>query len=339
MRDFKKIGKKIGKPLLFFAILFLMLEGVSRKLEAISLKDEKLVQGRNKSLVRIKKEPKDTVDVLVLGDSLSYSAISPMEIWDEEGIPTFVCGQAGQKVQETYYLLKTALETQSPKIVMLEANIMFRGGPGLSAIKESIEEWGNNHISILRFHDVWKACLINKEYPDHSFKGYSFRTKIRPYRGGSYMTQTEESAEFPDVVLKTMVDIEQLCREHGARLVLVGTPSPANYNFRRHNAIAGYAAEHGLTFLDMNLQTQELGIDWKKDSLDGGDHLNITGAKKVSRFLGKYLKENFSLKDRREDQVYVEWNEKLKEYQERERKVVTKMEKHGIDVDDSVGKP
>lgn len=339
MRDFKKIGKKIGKPLLFFVILFLMLEGVSKQLEAISLKDEKLVQERNKSLVRIKKEPKNTVDVLALGDSLSYSAISPMEIWDEEGIPTFVCGQAGQKIQETYYLLKTALETQSPKVVVLEANTLFRGGSGLSAIKASIEEWGNNHSAIFRFHDVWKSYLINKEYPDYSFKGYSFRTKVRPYRGGSYMTQSEESEEFPAGILKTMGDIERLCREHGAKLVLVGTPSPANYNFRRHNAIAKYAAEHGIKFLDMNLQIQELGIDWKKDSLDGGDHLNAIGAKKVSRSLGKYLKENFSLKDRRNGQEYASWNEKLKEYQTYEKKVVTKMNKPKGGGDTSVGTP
>ena len=64
-------------------------------------------------------------------------------------------------------------------------------------------------------------------------------------------------------------------------------------------------------YLDMNLKTEELQIDWEKDTRDGGDHLNFAGATKVTAFLGSYLKGNYALSDHRQDEVYSSWNEDL----------------------------
>ena len=49
------------------------------------------------------------------------------------------------------------------------------------------------------------------------------------------------------------------------------------------------------------------GVDWSKDSSDGGGHMNIDGAEKVSKFLGKYLKDRYRLPNRREDPAYKQW--------------------------------
>ena len=42
------------------------------------------------------------------------------------GVSSFVCGQTGQEIEETYYMLKTVLRTQKPKIVVFETNSMFQ---------------------------------------------------------------------------------------------------------------------------------------------------------------------------------------------------------------------
>ena len=49
---------------------------------------------------------------------------------------------------------------------------------------------------------------------------------------------------------------------------------------------------HDIKYNDLNLIYKDLGIDFEKDTADGGDHLNIYGAKKVSKYLGDYLNDN-----------------------------------------------
>ena len=60
-----------------------------------------------------------------------------------------------------------------------------------------------------------------------------------------------------------------------------------------------YAKENELPYIDLNMKTKEIGIDWKTDSYDKGDHLNLHGAQKVTAYMGKYLTENYSMPDHR----------------------------------------
>lgn len=327
MRDFKKVGKRIAKNLLFVMILLAIFAGIAKKMEAALLKNDNLVQSRNKSLFRIMREPKNSIDVIVLGDSLSYTSISPMEWWKEQGITGFVCGQSGQKIQETYHMLETALETQSPKVVILETNIMFRGKTGIAGIKETIEEWGNHYIPIFRGHDIWKSFLIDKEYPEESYKGFTFRYDVQPYEKGNYMLETEKKESLSDTVLGYMESIRTLCDKKEAKLLLVSTPSPANCNYKRHNCISVYAQENALDYVDLNLKLEETGIDWKTDSLDKGDHLNLSGAVKVTRYLGEYLESNYEFKDHREDASYASWEKEDSEYEIKKESYLENMDK------------
>ena len=57
---------------------------------------------QNKNAAGIRKESKNTIDVLVAGDSLSYSSVSPLGLWNQYGITSYVCGQPGQMLSETY---------------------------------------------------------------------------------------------------------------------------------------------------------------------------------------------------------------------------------------------
>ena len=57
-------------------------------------------------------------------------------------------------------------------------------------------------------------------------------------------------------------------------------------------------------------------IDWKNDSQDKkGEHLNYTGALKVTNYLGNYLKEHNELPDHRQDEKYSPWNEAYNNFQ------------------------
>ena len=166
MRDSKKKYESVMRCMMFFSVLAVLFFAVSVKTEGALLKNDRLVPVRNKNIYRIRREPANSIDVIVLGDSLSYSAISPMLLWKEHGFTTYVCGQSGQKILETENMLKTVLENQKPKLVILETDVMFRGLTGLKSINESIEELLNYYIPVFRGHDAWKSLVMDKEYAD-----------------------------------------------------------------------------------------------------------------------------------------------------------------------------
>lgn len=314
MQDFKKLGKRIGRNILFIVILVGLFVGVSKILETTATKNDIYVPIRNKSMFRILKEPNDTIDVVVLGDSLSYTSVSPMELWEQQGITSYICGQPGQRIQETYYLLERVFETQSPKLIILETNVMFRGKPGLAGVKDSLAKLGNHYVPLFRHHDMWKSFVMDKKYPEENYKGFAFRSKKRSYKRGEYMLKTKQREQMPDIVLIYMNKIMDLCNENNAKLLLVSSPSPSNYNYRRHNSLEKYAKENSLAYLDMNLLVNKIGIDWKNDTVDRGDHLNLFGAQKVTRYLGEYLKEQYKLPDHRSDHAYDSWRKELHNY-------------------------
>ena len=64
------------------------------------------------------KNGKNSIDVLVVGDSETYTSISPMQLYDETGITSYISGQYGQKIGETKEAIRIALETQKPKLIL-----------------------------------------------------------------------------------------------------------------------------------------------------------------------------------------------------------------------------
>lgn len=72
-------------------------------------------------------EPKDSIDVLVLGSCNVYNAINPLVLWDEYGVTSYVMGSSDQKLVTSYYYLQEALEYQNPKVVVLEALFLTYG--------------------------------------------------------------------------------------------------------------------------------------------------------------------------------------------------------------------
>jgi hypothetical protein len=62
----------------------------------------------------------------------------------------------------------------------------------------------------------------------------------------------------------------------------------------------------------MKDRMKETGFDWMTDSRDGGNHLNYSGAKKISVWLGNYLVKDYQLEDHRKDSRYQRWQRFIK---------------------------
>ncbi len=94
---------------------------------------------------------------------------------------------------------------------------------------------------------------------------------------------------------------------------MYSAPSPNNYSKSTHDFLTALAKENNLEYIDMNLMVDKLGIDWNIDSLDNGDHVNVSGTNKIMNYFSSYIKA-FKIKDKRRDKKYSDWNKELSEY-------------------------
>ena len=288
-------------------------------------------------------EPKNSLDVVITGNSDVYRGISPMEMYNKHGIASYNFVSAGQRAWTAYAMLEEVYRLQSPQIVLFNVdelysdnqssannyikvyNNMELAGPKLRGIfnkdyKKGIAVKITHFLPIFAFHDRYKELSKDDlKYAFDAFVDYKNPTKgmdvvavSNPYTGGNYMTETDEVEEILPATIKYLDKMVDLSKDNNTEFVLFEIPSPDSWNYAKHNALQKYANEHGLKFIDLNLI--DIGIDWNTDTVDGGDHLNIYGAKKVSNYMADFLHENYDLPDIREDEKYSIWKTQYEEY-------------------------
>lgn len=263
-------------------------------------------------------EPEQTLDVVFLGDSEAYCAFMPLGLWEKTGITSYVCSTVDQKPYETEHYLKNAFREQSPKIVIVETNVFYRSFPKTELISYQAEELS----PLLRYHDRWKSLKMADWFsnPDYTHvqeeKGFYYSIKIKPANAKRYMKPSRDLDPIPGSNSAYIKSFRDYCAERGAQLILVSSPSTENWDYKRHNAMEAAAQELGIPYLDMNLMTEEIPIDWKTDTRDKGDHLNYYGAVKVTDYLCGYLTETGLFTDKRNNPDFADWNEYLNAFRE-----------------------
>ncbi len=313
---------KIMKPLSFALTFVLIITGLGYLFVPKYANDIDSNLATEKVSKGIFNEEKNTVDFLVIGDSESYTTVSPMEIFNKYGYAGFVSGVPGMRIQDIYYNLEDIYKVQQPKVVLLECNAVFRYHSGdMKQMQLTAEGWLKRVFPIFENHNRWKNMIQNavsdeKCYVDRKdlLKGFDYRTRVKPYKGKQWMHNTKESKTMHKINKTYLEKITNLCKEKGSQLVLYNAPAPKNWTYEKHNAMEKYAEKNGLTYIDMNLKVDEIGIDWSKDSWDNGDHLNFSGCKKTTAYIGDWLNSNCSLEDRRGDNLYDSWNDNWYNY-------------------------
>lgn len=306
-----KIVKRIG---VFFLVLLVLLAGSSMWINKLLRSNGDQIKGRSKPIASMTAEPAESLDIVVVGDSESYNTVSTMELWEQYGITTFDCGQTGQRIQEAYYALKTAFRTQSPKLVIVETNMLFRDKGTIKNVQMSLAEPLRYYFPVFRYHNIWKTLFDDPTEERTDYKGFRIREQTKAYTGKDYLDKAKKVEEISPFAEIYMEKIQKLCDKNGAQILFISAPSPVNYNGKRLTAVQNYAKELNIPYIDFNSKLDEIGLDWSKDSLDKGDHLNIFGAKKATEYLGKYLAENYTFEDHRGDTKYSEWDDLSKEY-------------------------
>lgn len=261
-------------------------------------------------------EPEGTIDVLFLGDSEVYSSVNPLRIWENYGYTSYCCSSSKQRLWYTIEFYFMALKTQHPKIVVMETNNIFKFFPAGDSLMHSLDMV----LPVTKYHDRWKNIKPEDIFrtPDNTHienrKGYRLYKEADPADVEGYMDESDSDAYISPLNMMYINIIADSCRENGAKLVFLSTPSTKNWNMKKHNRIVKLADELNADYIDMNLMRQEVPIDWEKDTRDMGDHMNYYGAEKVTAYLGKYLSETGLLISHKGDAKYSGWNRSLRTF-------------------------
>ena len=68
-------------------------------------------------------------DVLMVGDCEVYESFSPVDLWREFGITSYIRGSAQQLVWQSYYLLEDALRYEKPEVVVFNVQALMHDRP------------------------------------------------------------------------------------------------------------------------------------------------------------------------------------------------------------------
>lgn len=258
----------------------------------------------------ILEEDDDMVDVLFVGDSLVYSSVSPMEIWNEFGYTSFDCSTPAQLTETSFEYISIAVERQHPKVIFLEANVLFRD-PAKRTDERKMKDFYDRYSLLDKYHDNWKDYLLYGKKINTS-KGYYYISRTNSAKYNNYMENKNKTETIPNVNIEYFNKIIKLCQENDIMLVLFGVPSMKSWSYAKDQKINELSNEYGLEFIDLN---NILEIDWVNETKDEGSHLNYSGAKKVSHYLGNYLFENNLVVNHKDDNKYDDWNKAYSKYQ------------------------
>lgn len=269
--------------------------------------------------------PENTFEVIGYGSSHMWRGVNPKDLYLEEGIGAYNYGCNWQNINTTLLFLKDSLKTQKPKVAIIETYLVgeYKENQNIdgeiyytTAIEDSKdkkdylkmcfgddkERYLSYFMPLCAFHDNWteinNVSFVPKtgwKYGFENTMGYVQLDNVMPI---TIKNKTEmEQLELDDTSIAVLDEIVNTCKENDIQLVFLTIPSQEEYNYS--DAMKEYAYKNNIPLLDMYENTDIVGFDGEADYSDEG-HLNYSGAKKLSSYLGKYLKENYDLTDYRE---------------------------------------
>ena len=298
--------------------------------------------------------PKDSIDVVFLGSSHSFCSFSPMELWNEYGITSYNLSSGKQAIPCSYYLMKEAIRTQHPKVIVLETYTTnyseeeIKSTPWMHQAVDGIPlnttklEFITEYLSevlppdqlsefcfpIILYHSRWYNLNSTDITPRNThFRGFSPRTQIKKQTISEPVFEEKALYEENQLYLEKIVS---LCKENNVELLLCQTPmgvmsEKRNKKVRgRMRTVQNYAQEQGLTYINYEEILNEVGIDYSTDFSDSS-HLNILGATKATHYIGSVLSSQYNLTDHRNAPDYQYWNDDYKKYEKNVNKQIKKL--------------
>ncbi|MBQ6859973.1 MAG: hypothetical protein IJO02_11240 [Clostridia bacterium] len=329
--------KNSARILVFLVLLAFLLSGATRLLE------------QKDSAIGLKPflDHAEEYDVLFLGDSQVRYGVFPLELYHKYGIAAYNLGSSNCSVPLSYWRLMNALEYAQPKLVMLSVTdaevpeLTPRKGEWLHvalgafpmslskarAILDLTNQDGEDSSGVAysdirrelffplyKYHSRWSSLTQEDFSPSHNaHKGAVARVHVTDPQAESQMVGPDECLPEEGYGFVYLRKIIEECQKRNIPIVLYQPPYPIlpQAHMGTHTS-AKIAEEYGVPML--NFVDMDRVVDYYTDCGDPGSHLNVSGVRKLTDFLGRYITDHYDLPDRREDAAYAHWNDEWNAY-------------------------
>lgn len=325
----KKI--RIIKIITFLLLLAIMLSLFSFVLCVNTKRDRIFING-------FYKEPENSLDVVLIGSSELYTSYNSPLAWKEYGYTSYSFSISGMTGVLYKPALDITLDRQDPKLVVFEINgflydddefddeatlrklidNMPWNSRKLEIIKELIpkEDRYSYYFPLFKYHmnfmhprligGVLKNTIKFSKLDYLKTKSFSATAKIDAVSGLYF-----DSRKIDSKGKKCLDELLQYCNDLGLENVLfVYSPHKTLiYHTESLDYIKERVETYGYDFENFNNSYEEIGIDITKDFYNG-QHLNIFGAQKYTKFLGKYITDHYDVtRDSYSKEITDEWND------------------------------
>ena len=320
--------------LIFFMIVFILLNMLLQPKYA-----ENLVEG---SMIAQYYDEKKDHEVIFIGDCEVYANFSPLVMYETEGIKAYVRGSSQQLIWQSYVILKETLKYEKPKIVVFNIN-SIRYDKKSEVVSEAYNrltidqmKWSKEKLEIIKESMTEEETFLSYVFPILRYHArfdeltredikYLFKRKNNTYNGflvnkdirGVTTIPTEKplpNYDFSDESYHYLKLMLELCEKNNIKLVLIKAPSLYPHWYKQYDEqIKEFAMKNGIDYYNLMEYADVIGLDYSLDTYDGGLHLNLTGATKLSKFFASLLISRYNLTNYKGDALY---EIKLRTYKE-----------------------
>ena len=270
--------------------------------------------------------PDNSIDVLVVGGSMTRVSMSPLLIYDKTGIAAYNRGSARQLPEISYLNVKEAMKKHDIKLVISNTSTLVnktgadRDEPfirrGMDYHKFSLDKlmiaaslckqskWQSlsTYIwPIFRYHDNWlqmkETYETKKKNAAYDYMHGQYPVYKHLYLDTHTLEGTEtEPFELVDRAVEYQTKIAKICKENGCQMLLLEMPDN-RWTTAKHEAVQKFADEIGVKFIDFNAGDliEKCNISWQTDFYEG-HHLNVKGSAKATDYICDVLTKEYGLK-------------------------------------------
>jgi hypothetical protein len=273
-------------------------------------------------------------EVLFLGTSHMLNAVSPMEMWKDYGIVSYNIASPSSRIATSYWLLKNALQYTTPKLIVVDCAFLVdeKISPNLGALHMAIDSIPFGKFKIQAVCDLvsdWKERLemlipfsVYHSRWDELEKNDFFYEYV-PGKMGYVAEMGNQSVDLSEMKYQDDIEIDNVstvylkkiieeCKDQNIEVLLTYIPEQ-NSSVEENSYIKKLSEEYAIHFLGHNELAKVLNPE---TDFANGDHLNPSGAGKMSHYLGGYIVENYAITDYRNDAAYDIWEQYYYDYLE-----------------------